>query len=97
MEHNHPEAYEHYALIRTNPAYRNFIMLEEMRAEMQPPLSPPKLPEPIFEPEVHHIPVEPEITETNVRKALRQIKGELAFLLKKEKERNVIKRRRSRY
>lgn len=29
---------EHYELIRKSPEYRNFLMLEEMRAEMQPPL-----------------------------------------------------------
>jgi len=36
---------EHYELIRTSPKYRNFLMLEEMRAEMQPPLytEPPKV------------------------------------------------------
>jgi len=32
---------DHYQLIRTSPEYRNFLMLEEMRAEMQPPLSLP--------------------------------------------------------
>lgn len=29
---------EHFYLIRHNPEYRNFLMLEEMRAEMQPAL-----------------------------------------------------------
>lgn len=33
---------EHYQLIRTSPEYRNFLMLEEMRAEMQPPLYQPE-------------------------------------------------------
>ena len=67
MEHNRPESYEHYSLIRTNPAYRNFTMLEEMRAEMQPPLSSPIIgPEVITE--VHHIPVEPRAHMTRIRK-----------------------------
>jgi len=41
----------HFRLIRTSPEYRNFIMMEELRAEMQPPLSQPEKEEPVE----HHI------------------------------------------
>ena len=30
---------EHYELIRTSPEYRNFLMMEEMLAEMQPSIA----------------------------------------------------------
>ena len=35
-EHNIPSAYEHFKLIRESSEYRNFLMMEEMMAEMQP-------------------------------------------------------------
>ena len=31
---------EHYRMIRKNAEYRNFCMMEELMAEMQPPLAP---------------------------------------------------------
>lgn len=41
---------EHYRLIRTDASYRNFLMLEEMQAEMQPSLSSSlNVPEPLKE------------------------------------------------
>ena len=43
---------EHFKLIRENPEYRNFLMMEEMRAEMQPSLSSYQEPK---EEEVKHI------------------------------------------
>lgn len=71
--------YEHFRLIRENPAYRTFIMLEETRAEMQPPLSPPE-PQPeilvaatklgaaaLNVSEIHHIPVELGAHMTRIR------------------------------
>jgi len=82
MEYNRPESYEHYALIRTNPAYRNFIMLEEMRAEMMPPLAPPIAPEPIIEPEVHHISVEPREHMTRIRKLEEDLEGLRNYVVK---------------
>jgi len=84
MEYNRPESYEHYTLIRTNPAYRNFIMLEEMRAEMQPALAPPIAPEPIIEPEVHHIPVEPREHMTRMRKLEEELEGLRNYIIKKQ-------------
>jgi len=86
MEYNRPESYEHYALIRTNPAYRNFIMLEEMRAEMMPPLAPPIAPEPIIEPEVHHISVEPREHMTRIRKLEEQQQNFESFTIRKFNE-----------
>jgi len=49
MKSNTDGAYEHFALIRHSPEYRNFLFMEEMRAEMQPPLyiEPPEPPEPL--------------------------------------------------
>lgn len=41
---------EHYHLIRTDPNYRLAIQLEEMRAEMQPPLGDKVLLDPIPSP-----------------------------------------------
>jgi len=59
-------------------------MLEEMRAEMQSPLSPPIAPEPIIEPEVHHIPVEPRAHMTRIRKLEEDLEGLRNYIIKKQ-------------
>jgi hypothetical protein len=87
MEYNRPESYEHYALIRTNPSYRNFIMLEEMRAEMEPPLSPPEKPEPIIEYEPYPIPIEPREHMTRIRKLEEDLEGLRNYVVKNVSQR----------
>jgi len=42
MNANTKEGYEHFKLIRESPAYRNFLRIEEMQAEMQPSLAQEK-------------------------------------------------------
>ena len=54
MERSHAELEApHYKAIRENPYYRLQWQIEEMRAEMQPPLSSPSKGE--VEPVEHHI------------------------------------------
>jgi len=39
MPANTDSGYEHFKMIRENSAYRNFLRLEELEAEMQPSLA----------------------------------------------------------
>lgn len=48
MKANTDEAYEHFALIRRSPEYRNFLMMEDLMVQGQSPhyIEPPE-PEPL--------------------------------------------------